>query len=108
MPGHAYAIPSAADRIVVEVLNGSRQSGAARLGTRHLRGRGFDVVYLGNAAETVSATRVIARRGGPGPAEQVREALGVGTVASEPDTLRRVDVTVVLGPDFLPADDTRP
>jgi hypothetical protein len=32
----------------------------------------------------------------------VAEALGVGRVLVEPDTLRRVDVTVLLGTDWRP------
>jgi hypothetical protein len=108
VPGHAYAIPSAHDRSLVEVLNGSGLAGGARLGTRQLRGRGFDVVYLGNAAANVDSTQVIARRGETGPAEEVRASLGFGVVRNEPDTLRRVDVTVILGPDYHPEEGGRP
>ncbi|MGH7580231.1 MAG: LytR C-terminal domain-containing protein, partial [Gemmatimonadales bacterium] len=35
--------------MTVEVLNGSRRSGAARAATRMLRRRGLDVVFFGNA-----------------------------------------------------------
>ncbi len=61
--GHAYPVPTADDRIMVEVLNGSGQDGMARLGTRQLRGKGLDVVYVGTAPETVDSTRIILRRG---------------------------------------------
>ncbi len=102
MPGHAYAIPSPERRITVEVLNGGRRPGAARVATRMLRRQGLDVVYFGNADEAAHSTRVIVRRGDPGRGRDVREALGVGRIVVEPDTLRRVDVSVILGQDFRP------
>jgi hypothetical protein len=108
LPGHAYAIPSGRSRIVVEVLNGSGFDGAARLGTRQLREKGLDVVYVGNAMARVDSTRIILRRGEPAAAEQVKAALGLGAVGIERDTLRRVDVTVILGPDFHPDESVRP
>ncbi|HWB43463.1 MAG TPA: LytR C-terminal domain-containing protein [Gemmatimonadales bacterium] len=100
----AYPIPSAERRVIVEVLNGTRRSGAARSATRQLRRRGLDVVFFGNAEAAVDSTRVIVRRGDPGRGREVREALGVGMVVVEPDTLRRVDVTVILGPDYRVAE----
>jgi hypothetical protein len=84
----------------VEVLNGTRRSGAARAATRMLRRRGLDVVFFGNADQTVDSTRVIVRRGDPGRGREVRLALGVGRIVVETDTLRRVDVSVILGTDF--------
>ena len=86
----------------MEVLNGSRRAGVARAATRMLRRRGLDVVFYGNAEAATESTRVIVRRGDPGNGRQVRQALGSGRVVVEPDTLRRVDVSVVLGLDFRP------
>ena len=106
--GHAFAIPSADDRILVEVLNGTEQQGLARLGTRKLRRQGLDVVFFGNSDKTADSTLVFARRGTRNAAERVREALGIGTVEVQTDTLRRVDVTVILGRDFRPEEDGRP
>lgn len=107
--GHAFDIPSADNRIVVEVLNGSGRNGAARLGTRQLRRRGLDVVYFGNdEGGLVDSTQVLVRRGASRSAERVREALNVGRVAVAPDSIRRVDVTVILGRDFLPDEAGRP
>jgi hypothetical protein len=99
---HAYPIPSPDRRITVEVLNGTRRTGVARAATRMLRRRGLDVVFYGNAEAATDSTRVIVRRGDPGSGRQVRQALGAGRVVVEPDTLRRVDVSVVLGLDFRP------
>ncbi len=107
--GHAFAIPSRDEAIQVEVLNASGVDGLARLGTRQLRSHGIDVVlfdtYRGPKQDT---TRVIVRRGDPGLADRVRTALGVGKVEQETDTLRRVDVTVLLGPDYQPDEADRP
>jgi len=97
---HAYPIPSPERRVTVEVLNGTRRAGVARAATRMLRRRGLDVVYFGNADAMVDSTRVIVRRGDPGRGRDVRLALGVGRIVAEPDTLRRVDVSVILGADF--------
>jgi hypothetical protein len=106
--GHAFDIPSGEGRVVVEVLNGSGRPGLGRLGTRRLRRMGLDVVYFGNATAPVDSTQVIARRGNRDRAERVREALGTGTVQVAIDTLRRVDVSVILGPDYRPDEEGRP
>jgi len=106
--GHAFDIPSADHRIIVEVLNGSGRSGLARLGTRRLRRMGLDVVYFGNADSLVDSTRIVVRRGDAAVAAQVRQALGTGRIGTRPDSLRRVDVSVILGPDYRPDEDGRP
>ena len=99
---HAYPIPSPDRRITVEVLNGTQRAGVARAATRMLRRRGLDVVFYGNAEAAVESTRVMVRRGDPGAGRDVRQAIGAGRVVVEPDTLRRVDVSVILGLDFTP------
>lgn len=106
--GHAYAIPSPARRVTVEVLNGTTRSGIARSATRRLRRHGLDVVYFGNAEERVDSTRVVVRRGDPARGRIVREALGVGGVVVESDTLRRVDVSVFLGGDYQEVGQVHP
>ena len=84
------------------MLNGTKRAGVARAATRMLRRRGLDVVFYGNAEAAVDSTRVIVRRGDSANGRDVRQAIGVGQVVVEPDTLRRVDVSVILGPDFKP------
>ena len=90
--------------MTVEVLNGTVTPGLARLGTRVLREEGMDVVFFGNGDTAGAAvTRVLTRRpGAHTAAERVRSALGVGTIVEAVDTLRRVDVSVILGRDFHP------
>jgi hypothetical protein len=99
---HAFPVPAVQGRVMVEVLNGTRRQGVARTATRMLRGRGVDVVFLGNADSAESSTRVIARRGDTDRARYVAALLGAGKVVAEPDTFRRVDVSVILGDDFRP------
>jgi hypothetical protein len=101
VPGHAYAIPAPGKRIRVEVLNGTTRPGFARTATRALRERGLDVVFFGTGP-AADSTRIFVRRGDPGQGKDVAEALGVGRVVLEPDTLRRVDVSVLLGNDWRP------
>jgi hypothetical protein len=83
-------------------LNGTRRPGFARVATRVLREQGIDVVFFGNAESLVAATRVVVRRGDPGQGKAVADALGAGRVLIQPDTLRRVDVSVLLGDDYRP------
>ena len=101
VPGHAYAIPAPGKRIRVEVLNGTTRPGFARTATRALRERGLDVVFFGTGPAAES-TRIFVRRGDPGKGKDVAEALGAGRVVLQPDTLRRVDVSVLLGNDWRP------
>jgi hypothetical protein len=76
--------------------------------TRMLRRQGLDVVFFGNAEEAADSTQVIVRRGDPGRGRDVRQALGVGRIMVVPDSLRRVDVSVVLGQDFRPRGEMHP
>ena len=105
--GHAYAIPSPGRRIRVEVLNGTRRAGVARVATRALRQQGLDVVFFGTGPASES-TRIYVRRGDPGQGRDVAEALGIGRVVIQPDTLRRVDVSVLIGSDWRPRLPLRP
>lgn len=93
----------AAGRVRVEVLNASGRTGLARVATRHLRDRGFDVVSFGNASGRAGQpSQVIDRVGKRDAADDVAEALGIGRVVAEPDSSVMVDATVVLGKDWAP------
>ena len=94
--------PLVRGRVTVEVLNATGRQGIARTATRILRGRGLDVVFVGNADSLLDSTRVVARRGDPQRATYVAEVLGAGDAEVETDTFRRVDVSVILGNDFRP------
>jgi hypothetical protein len=105
---HPFPIPAVQGRVMVEVLNGTQRQGVARTATRILRGRGVDVVFLGNADSAEASTLVIVRRGDPDRARYVAAVLGAGKIVVEPDTLRRVDVSVILGDDFKPRSGMHP
>jgi hypothetical protein len=89
-------------RIKVQVLNGSGVTGLAARATRYLRDRGFDVVESGNYSEKLDSTLVLDRGGKGEWARLVARALGVPLVETRPDSTRLVDVTVVLGSDWIP------
>ena len=90
------------------MLNGSGRVGLARSATRLLRRQGLDVVFFGNAEATSDSTSIIVRRGDPGAARDVRDGLRMGRILVQPDTLRRVDVSVILGRDFRIRGEVRP
>lgn len=89
------------NRVRVEVLNGSGESGLARAATGALRDQGFDVVSFGNAGtQSEEISVVMDRVGRMEMAQQVAEALGILHVRSEPDSTLFLDVTVRLGKDW--------
>lgn len=98
--GGRLVIPGEGERVMVEVLNGTRVDGLARRTTRHLRLRGLDVVFYGTARDSVlDSTKIYIRRGDTRRAERVRAAMGLGQVIEDPDATLLLDVTVVLGHD---------
>ncbi len=91
-------ITAPAERVRVEVLNAGGVSGLARGATDQLRDIGFDVVHFGNArAFDRDSSVVIDRVNRPDFARAVANALGIGTVVTQPDPNLFVDVTVLLG-----------
>ena len=89
-------------RVRVEIINATKTSGLARRVTRLLRDRGFDVVKYTTSSTLQDSTLVLDRTGNPEWAKLVGEALGGTRVEARPDTLRYVDVTVVLGATWRP------
>jgi len=90
------------ERIRVEVLNAAGVPGLARVAMNQLRDDGFDVVQMGNAGTfDRDSTLVIDRVGREELAEGVANALGIRNVLSEPDPNLFVDVTVLLGRDWV-------
>ena len=100
--GYAYPIPPQDADNTIEVLNGTSRRGLARDGTRWLRSKGFDVVSFGNG-QPADSTLILVRRGSANIGARVQAALGVGIVREKPDSLRRVDATVILGNDYQSA-----
>ena len=92
------AVPDS--RVRVEVLNGSRKAGLARLATDRLRAAGYDVVYLGNARSPAKESVVLDRVGKQEIANRVANVLQIVRVETQLDTARYLEVTVILGRDF--------
>ncbi len=103
----AYPIPGQSETLRVEVLNGTNRTGLARVATRQLREHGFDVVYFGQRA-TVARSQVVARQVDAAHVRAIASALGIDSISVQRDTMRRVDVSVWLGPDFRPAPGLHP
>jgi hypothetical protein len=112
-PSAAAPAPTAADgarpaaatapagRVRVQVLNATPTPGLARVATRVLRDRGFDVVETGNAPHgTPPESVVIDRVGNLEAARQAAGALGIARVETRRDPALLLDVTVMLGSDW--------
>ena len=99
-------------RVTVEVLNSTKVPGVARVGMLALRHAGLDVVYFGNADSALSGrqqSQVLVRRGDTTGVGRVIEALGQAVVIDAPDRARVVDLTVLIGADYVLAKPaTRP
>ena len=89
-------------RIRVEVLNASTVRGLARRATMHLRDRGFDVVEAGGTTERRDSTVILDRANHPEWAALAAKAMGGAKIESRPDTLRDVDLTVLVGATWRP------
>lgn len=104
-PPGSSAQHSASARVRVEVLNAGGSSGAARGATNRLRDMGFDVVFFGNADSFDRDSSVVLDRSGHvESARSVADALGIRSVRSEPDSNLYLDVSVMLGKDWVPAE----
>jgi len=89
-------------RVTVEVLNAGGVSGVAREATAALRSAGFDVVSFGNARSFDQVESVVVDRiGDPNPALSVASVLGIRNVRSEPDSNLYLDISVLLGSQWL-------
>ncbi len=98
-----YPIPGEVAHLTVEVLNGAGIDGLAAATTRRLRRAGIDVVFYGTApVDTVTATRILVRRGDTTMVGRIREVLGTGIAVRAPDSTLLLDVTVLLGSDAAP------
>jgi hypothetical protein len=91
-------------RIKVEVLNATSTRGLGRLATAWLRDQGFDVVGTGTApsAERLDSTLVLDRSGHADWAQLAARAMGGARVEARPDSLRYVDLTVLIGRSWRP------
>ena len=88
--------------IRVEVLNGCGRSGIAFQLARDLRKEGLDVVNIGNARNfKYRKTLVLNKSGKKGLAGKVARAIGCGEPQDRIEKKALVDVTVIIGKDYL-------
>ena len=94
----------ARERVRVEVLNAAGIPGLARGATDRLRDAGFDVVYFGNGRGfEPESSLVLDRVGRREVADEVARVLEIPRVASRADSTLYLEVTVVLGRDWVGA-----
>jgi hypothetical protein len=102
--GAAAARPT--ERVRVEVLNASGVPGLAARGRTVLRDAGYDVVYVGNARGFEPDTSLVLDRvGRMEHARSVADQMEIPRVFARPDSNVYVDVTVVLGKDWVAGDE---
>ncbi|MDX1494566.1 MAG: LytR C-terminal domain-containing protein [Longimicrobiales bacterium] len=98
------------ERVRVEVFNAGGVTGMARAATEELRAAGFDVVTFDNARtfDPERPSEVIDRVGRTDIAQAVAAAIGIDNVQSDPDPNLFVEVTVVVGRDWVGPDGPAP
>ena len=89
-------------RVRVQVVNATRTRGLARRATRWLRDRGFDVVEVATTRDLLDTTLVLDRSGHPDWANRAARAMGGARIEARPDTLRYLDLTVLVGRSWSP------
>jgi anionic cell wall polymer biosynthesis LytR-Cps2A-Psr (LCP) family protein len=89
----------------VQILNGNGEPGIGREAAERLVGEGFRVVLTGNAPRLdYKRTLVVTYDAGPegtALADRAKELLGVGKVQVSAQAQGIVDLTIVVGKDFL-------
>lgn len=88
-------------QIKIEIYNASGYDGLARKLNWYLRENGFDVVYYGNAIDTILKTVIVDRIDSSlRYAKIIKNFLGGGIVKYEPDPDKLTTVTILIGKDF--------
>lgn len=101
-PADTSARAPAGTRVRVRVLNATTTRGLAKRATMVLREFGYDVVDFDNVKTKRSTTLVLAHSGHDAWAQRLRRAMGVGAIEATTDSLRFVDLTVLVGRDWKP------
>jgi hypothetical protein len=85
--------------IRLEVLNGNGIAGSAGQWSEFLEGAGFEIIEIGDAQrKDFTETSIVVQAGRQALGEQVREALGFGSVVTG-TVASSIDVVVILGTD---------
>lgn len=97
--------PASVQEARVQILNGNGEPGIGKVAAEKLVGEGFRVVLTGNAPRLDYRNTLIVSYD-PGPegtalAERARDLLGVGKLQVSAQGQGIVDLTIVVGKDFL-------
>ncbi len=98
----AVRVVPGATRVKLEVLNATDTRGLARAAMCVLRDAGFDVVFFGNSDERADTTRILDRSGHSDWAVLAARAMGRAHVEEKPDSSRFLDLTVLIGRNWVP------
>jgi hypothetical protein len=91
-------------KVTVEVLNTTTAPGIARVARDVVRHGGLDVVYFGSAEAKLrgrAQSEVLVRRGDTTGVGRIIEVIGPVVVTDAPDRSRDVDLTLLIGTDYL-------
>jgi LytR cell envelope-related transcriptional attenuator len=95
-------------RITVEVVNATEVRGLGRQATAWLRDVGFDVVNTTTAPEKDrrDSSMVLFGSGHPEWAALAARSMGGARIEARPDSLRYIDLTVIVGRSWRPPPQT--
>jgi len=100
-------VPNAGEEIRVQILNGNGDRGSAQGIAERLVGEGYKVVLSGNANRLdYESTQIVIYESTPeaqAAGERAAELLGVGNLQVSVNQQGIVDVTIVVGKDFIDA-----
>jgi hypothetical protein len=103
-------VPNAGEEIRVQILNGNGEAGMAQAVAERLVGEGYKVVLSGNANRLdYESTQIVIYESTPeaqAAGERARELLGVGNLQVSVNQQGIVDVTIVVGKDFIDATES--
>lgn len=91
------------ERVRVRVLNATTTSGLARRLTNLARDLGYDVVDYGTESlDRREVTTIVVHTGQTEWARRLARGIGADSIEPSTDTLRYVDLTVLIGTDWKP------
>ncbi len=86
--------------IVLEVLNGSGNSGNLQKVVNQLKGAGYKVTRTGNTNTTAKTTIINKKDVRETILKNVKDVIGTGTIEASESVSSKVDVTIIIGKDY--------
>lgn len=85
----------------IEVLNGSGESDSLEKVVKELEGAGYKVTRKGSTNTTSKTTIVNKKEVKDTFLKNIKDVLGVGAISSSESSSSKVDITIVIGKDYL-------